>query len=938
MNAKTPALEPLRKLDLFDPDTGKLVRSGLLTDGTVVSPDALSALVDDTIWGLSLEESFGRAIARGMLSLIRRAPIRLPHYRSGIHAAGAKGPTLGRLMAIHLVPVLISGHRCIRQLFLEAFEILSHAGVYTLTKPLQGLDRILAADDHRSAVAYLSLLCSTFSRQMSYHRRQQLTVLLPRAALAYPRAKRPWQLQQVERVMRIDDRLASALLTGMGKGLDLLSAEALARFVSQGLERCRWNRQQGETFFTLESRAGRSAFDALQVAASLVQLQPQLNRYLQARTGREVAVRPLSALPQCGSDPHADANGPCSGGQTIYLPDEVDHFDTRTENIRLFKCLTRFEAGLLEFGTFQFDLEKALERCNQHAHCPPLPDPEQSAADREPAISDLERFFGLFPQPRLAEDLFLIFEHGRIRCLLAKSYPGLVSTCLPMVQREARSLLSQGGNRRSLLPVYARIACGLPLADLLSCHSAAIRLAQKAAHLFDNAVQHAGGMPTAETSGELVVKIYAAVEKFGGRSSYSARKGRYRPLRTPFLRRLRPDLHRRSGSQYEQMARFLKKQLAARGIDIYASVLRDHLIACRGELHPRDLEEILRRPENHTRLGRSGGRPSTGDPIDIAWDELASIADTGFAPSPAPRNDCPSFWYREWDCRLGDYLAEHTRVLECAVGRQNSDFYVSTLARYAGLVQSIRSAFELLKPQALKWHRCWIEGDEFDYRQLIDFALDRRAGRTPSERLYIKRIKAQRDVAVLLLVDLSRSTAQPIAGSGASVLDVEKEAIVLLSEALQVVGDRYAIDGFSGTGRLGVEYFRIKDFSEPLDDVVRSRINAMAPRRNTRMGAAIRHAAGRLSAVPSRVKLLILLGDGFPNDLDYKQAYAVEDTRRAIAELRAQGIHVHAITVHMDPATTSRLDDLYGDIHHNLISEVSDLPDRLWRIYAALTR
>jgi nitric oxide reductase activation protein len=234
--------------------------------------------------------------------------------------------------------------------------------------------------------------------------------------------------------------------------------------------------------------------------------------------------------------------------------------------------------------------------------------------------------------------------------------------------------------------------------------------------------------------------------------------------------------------------------------------------------------------------------------------------------------------------------------------------------------------------------RQWIEGDEFDYRALLDYALDKKAGRTPSERLYLKRYKELRDVAVLLLVDISRSTATGVCGSDATVLDVEKEAIVLFSEALETVGDTYAIAGFSGTGRLGVDFFHIKDFDEPMGESVRRRIGAMTPQRNTRMGAAIRHAARQLSAVPSRVRLLIILGDGFPNDLDYKQAYAIEDTRKAITALRCENIHVHAITVNIRLEDYSRLDELYGDIHHNVISEVSELPDKLWRIYGALTR
>jgi nitric oxide reductase activation protein len=248
----------------------------------------------------------------------------------------------------------------------------------------------------------------------------------------------------------------------------------------------------------------------------------------------------------------------------------------------------------------------------------------------------------------------------------------------------------------------------------------------------------------------------------------------------------------------------------------------------------------------------------------------------------------------------------------------------------------VRHCFELLKPEGLKLLRRWVEGDEFDYRAMLDFAIDRKIGLMPSDRLYIKRIKQQRDVAVLLLVDLSRSTANTVYGSRATVLEVEQEAIVLFCEALAVVGDAFAIAGFSGTGRLGVDYCRIKDFDEAVTDAVRGRINAMAPQRSTRMGAAIRHAPRQLAQVPARVRLLIILGDGFPNDVNYKKAYAIADTRRAIFEARSRAIHTHAITVNL--AADPNLDALYGNVHHNVISDVRELPDKLLRIYSALTR
>ena len=247
----------------------------------------------------------------------------------------------------------------------------------------------------------------------------------------------------------------------------------------------------------------------------------------------------------------------------------------------------------------------------------------------------------------------------------------------------------------------------------------------------------------------------------------------------------------------------------------------------------------------------------------------------------------------------------------------------------------MRRAFELLRPEGLSMMRPWLEGDQFDYRALLDFAVDRRIGRIPSDRLYIKRDKRQRDVAVLVLVDLSKSTANLASGSSSRILDIEKEALVLLSEALDVAGDQFAVAGFSGAGRFGVEYLRIKDFSDGLDDGVRRRINAITPMRSTRMGAAIRHATRALEKTPAKVRLLLTLTDGFPNDVGYKQGYAVADTRNAVREASAKQIHFKAIVVNL--AGDPDLDALYGKFQHSLISDIKELPGKLLRIYGAMT-
>ena len=292
--------------------------------------------------------------------------------------------------------------------------------------------------------------------------------------------------------------------------------------------------------------------------------------------------------------------------------------------------------------------------------------------------------------------------------------------------------------------------------------------------------------------------------------------------------------------------------------------------------------------------------------------------------------------HHEWDFRLADYLPDYVRVVDRTIKGVDGNFYAETLNRYHGLVQRTRQAFELLRPDGLSMMRQWHEGDQFDYRALIEFAVDRRLGRIPTDRLYIKRDKRQRDVAVMVLVDLSKSTSNFANGASESVLDIEKAALVLLSEALTVAGDRFALVGFSGSGRFNVDYWRIKDFSDRLDHHVHQRINAIAPLRSTRMGAAIRHAANNLARISAKVRLLLVLTDGYPNDVGYKQAYALADTHRAVFEAHAQHIFFKAIVVNI--SGEPNLDALYGKYQHTLISNIQELPDKLLRIYGTMTR
>jgi len=927
---------PLEELHTFDPETANMVRAVLDMKDLRVSTEALTMLVDETIWGLCMEVTFGRAIAKGFLQLTHPDSLKhLKKYRELLRKVGETGPAIGRILATYLVPVLQSGDDGLLRRFLNAVDIMEKKGTYTLNRPLETLQLLLESDQRQAANVYIELLCETFSLPLGYNQSLHFAHSLPAAVRSFAPRKRDWQLKQLLRVMQTDCQLVDAFLEGVEKGLHLLSKCALQQFVSAGLRKYSRDVKAAVKFLSLNSRAGIDTLSELQIAASLSVLTPQLNRYLQARTGLAVSVRPLSALPRQDS---VD-KGVCSDGRFIYLPDEIDIFEQQSENEKLYKCLTRFESGHYEFGTFDFDLEKMLDRWPARAggiqQVAAFVDAGGVSKDAE-GMSSLDHFFKLFPLPELARDLFTTFEHGRVLHLLTRHYPGLVRTYLPMLQKEALRMLGGQLIADPLLILYARMALGIDTHLRQGRNNEMQDWLHTAGLSFEAMIDRAHDGP--EEAAVLVGITYRDTEALVKRSQSIHRRGDslYKPMQIPFQRCLRADLYYAAQQPLEQMAQTVRNRLAEKGLRAYKSDIKKYLITHRGCIDIDALKDVLHNCASNAADRRLDDRQVS---VDLAEVDLSDLYQIFTIDLPCIDSGTHSAClYKEWDCHLGDYLNDHARVVDRIPCCQDNRYYHRTLRRYSGLIQKIRYSFELLRPEGLKLYRRWIEGDAFDYRALLDFVVDKKAGRTPSERLYIKRLKEIRDVAVLLLVDLSRSTANIASGNSSAVIEVEKEAIVLFSEALEVVGDAYAIAGFSGAGRLGVDYFHIKDFNEQMSDSVRQRIAAMTPQRNTRMGAAIRHAAAQFSNIASRVRLVIILGDGFPNDLEYKGDYAIEDTRVAISELRALNIYVHAITINMNLSAGSRLDGLYGDIHHNMIAEVSELPDKLWRIYGSLTR
>ncbi len=320
---------PIEQLSIADPDLAKMVHTGLMGKKEPPARDVLALVVDEILWGLSQEISFGWDIANGYMALVGVVGANwLKKYQRLVRKAGKSGPTLGKIMATSLVPVLIHEDPLLQDRFIRTTQTMLGKGTYTLTAPLGTLSNLLNSGDLKAARAFLGLLQVTFSQDLSYNQSRVLSNTLPKAVDSFSNKKRTWQIRELSRIIQTDFRLAEPFLGSVKKGLDLLDQTALVSFVSKGLEKFRHNRRLGRKFLALESKLGMDTFQSLQLAVSLAQVRPRLNRYLQARIGHSLAIRPLSSLSDAIFKFSASSPTVISDGKFIYLPDEMGIYST----------------------------------------------------------------------------------------------------------------------------------------------------------------------------------------------------------------------------------------------------------------------------------------------------------------------------------------------------------------------------------------------------------------------------------------------------------------------------------------------------------------------------------------------------------------------------------------------------------------------------------
>ena len=252
--------------------------------------------------------------------------------------------------------------------------------------------------------------------------------------------------------------------------------------------------------------------------------------------------------------------------------------------------------------------------------------------------------------------------------------------------------------------------------------------------------------------------------------------------------------------------------------------------------------------------------------------------------------------YDEWDTDRREYRTKAVRVRLMDADVAEQGWAGHALEMHASIVRGIRRRFERLRAQRARLH-AQRQGDELDLVACVDALVDRRTGHTASDRLYLDVRPARRGMAISVLADVSGSTNASVTPTD-RIVDFEKLAMLLASEAFDALGDPYSLMTFSSQGADDVQIRTVKSFGERNGRLVRERITGMMAKGNTRLGAAMRHATAQLTKQPAGHRLLILLSDGKPSDVGrYMGAYAVEDSRQAIAEARAAGVFPFCITV-----------------------------------------
>lgn len=656
--------------------------------------------------------------------------------------------------------------------------------------------------------------------------------------------------------------------------LGRLSMQDLENWVEKGLEVTDTKKEKGAAYFSLQTGTSRKEVDTLIKGLELKDIYTILSSYASALFGKKIRIRSSSLFYK--NLPGLSRFFSVTDGTRIFLPSRIEAFEEEEMNFKTFKWALTHEIAHMVFGTFTIgtaELQRLAELQN------PLP----------------------------AFKIFEFLEDERVDYLMGLEYPGLEKD-RRLIMDAFLTRAPQGRDvRRSVFESLSfRVSerFGEPVAP--DC-----RLMQLLKEALSKVIHHAR---TVTDALELTLQIYKSMN---GEASCEICENREIPDRVFYRGVLDFKLVEEARSGMSSLVlgmveRFNEKNMEVKPERIEAALSRLE------EAEGPDSEEILWQVSGQERL-----------------DEIFEKVKGVIAELEEESLFRKTLYYDEWDIKLDDYKKDWCRVREAEMPATSLLFYNRTIKEYYGMVSLLRRHFGLLRPDRVKRYFREERGDDFDMDALIESIVDRHAGVTPSDKVYIRRDKKLRDVSVAFLVDMSYSTGE-VLPSGKKIIDIEREGLILMAEALESIGDRWAVFGFSTEHRDKVDFFVVRDFGEPFNDSVRMRFESIRPIAQTRLGAAIRHANSFLEKQDSLIRLLILLSDGRPYDVDYGDVdYAVEDTRMALWEGRNKGINSFCITV--DKKSRDYLPHMYGEANYTIIDNIEALPVSLPLIYKKLT-
>ena len=678
---------------------------------------------------------------------------------------------------------------------------------------------------------------------------------------------------------------------------------------------------------------------------SLEGVAPVLGLYYRALSARNAALVPFGnrSDPQQYPDTHT----------TIRLPDRMFRFLWGNGNFLWYKVALTHRAAHYDGGTFSFVYLRPA------VHFAALRPANMAETKRHALESDLETFFSLFAQRQLAIEVFTVMEDLRLDEWSKRRYPGLRAG-YEKIQRAVlhdRPSLSGMGPRNALAEIAVRVSLAtnesFELPELL--HEPTRRLLQTMQLLVCDDAR-------VEDSAEAAMRVYCLIVSLPNISADYGPNSRVDVLLASRERQWPTVWPEPEKSRLE-------------GDDVLATVMAP--VSYRDQLGSRYTHYKGAGPLDQQAIYRF-----TQDGAAEAAAELALPDETRPKPPDEPMehdhhdhfgddeihkhggelhsHELFSFIYPEWDHVAREYKRNWCCVKESRIDAgASAHYYQETLRAYGRLMPQIQHQFERIAREGLRKVRRMGEGDDLDLDAAIESLIDMRAGISPSDQVYTSRQKLARDVVAAFLIDKSSSTAEHVELTHNSpmsvaspqlhgrnyrtILDLEKETAVLLMASLERLSDTYAIYFFSGTGREDVKFHVLKDFEERLSDRIAARVDNIKPLHTTRMGPAIRHTIQKLRAQESRTKLLMLISDGRPFDLDYGQQYgegaeveyAIHDTRQALNEAREAGITPFVLTI--DPQGNDYLRKMCDGIDYEVLDDINQLPSRLLALYRTLT-